>query len=148
MQCLHAWQVTGDNHCAAGIDEVLQNLPKGYDTMLGNSFYGGEELSMGQWQKLAIARAFYRNADFIVMDEPSSALDVHAEQQIMKSVGKMTKNKTAVIISHRLSSVKWVDEIIVFREGEIIEQGNHNDLISKKGYYYELYQASKKDIID
>ena len=134
--------------CAAGIDEVLQNLPKGYDTMLGNSFYGGEELSMGQWQKLAIARAFYRNADFIVMDEPSSALDVHAEQQIMKSVGKMTKNKTAVIISHRLSSVKWVDEIIVFREGEIIEQGNHNDLISKKGYYYELYQASKKDIID
>lgn len=133
---------------AAGIHEVLAKLPNGYNTLLGNSFYGGEELSMGQWQKLAIARAFFRNADFIVMDEPSSALDVYSEQQIMKSVNEMTRNKTAVIISHRLSSVQWVDEIYVFNQGEITEHGTHEELMALKGYYYDLFLTSRKDISD
>ncbi len=129
---------------AAGIHEVLENLPKGYHTILGNTFYGGEELSMGQWQKLAVARAFYRNADLLIMDEPSSALDVYSETQIMESLRKMAEDKTAIIISHRLTSVQWADEIYLFDKGEIIEHGSHTHLLSLKGNYYNLYQATKK----
>jgi ATP-binding cassette subfamily B protein len=128
----------------AGIHEVLENLPLGYNTILGNTFNGGEELSMGQWQKLAVARAFYRNADLLIMDEPSSALDVYSETQIMNSLRKMAENKTAIIISHRLTSVQWADEIYLFDKGEIIEHGSHNDLLALKGNYYNLYQATKK----
>ena len=129
---------------AAGIHEVLQNLPNGYHTILGNIFNGGEELSMGQWQKLAVARAFYRNAELLIMDEPSSALDVYSETQIMDSLRKMAENKTAIIISHRLTSVQWADEIYLFDKGEIIEHGTHDELIALKSNYYKLYQATKK----
>jgi len=129
---------------AAGIHDVLEGLPQGYNTLLGNSFYGGEELSIGQWQKLAIARAFYRNADLLVLDEPSSALDVYSEEQIIHSIQQMTTDKTAIIISHRLTSVQWVDEIYVFDQGEIIEHGSHNDLMAQQGHYYKLFQAAKK----
>ncbi len=129
---------------AAGIHEVLDNLPNGYHTILGNIFYGGEELSMGQWQKLAVARAFYRNAELLIMDEPSSALDVYSETRIMNSLRKMAENKTAIIISHRLTSVQWADEIYLFDKGEIIEHGTHNELIALKSNYYNLYQATKK----
>lgn len=130
---------------AAGIHEVLEKLPQGYNTILGNIFYGGEELSMGQWQKLAVARAFYRNAELLIMDEPSSALDVYSETQIMNSLREMAKDKTAIIISHRLSSVQWADEIYLFDKGEIIEHGTHNELIALKADYYRLYQAAKKN---
>jgi ABC-type multidrug transport system fused ATPase/permease subunit len=99
---------------------------------------------MGQWQKLAVARAFYRNADLLIMDEPSSALDVYSETQIMNSLRKMAENKTAIIISHRLTSVQWADEIYLFDKGEIIEHGSHNELLTLKGNYYNLYQATKK----
>lgn len=129
---------------AAGIHEVLENLPKGYHTILGNTFNGGEELSMGQWQKMAVARAFYRDADLIIMDEPSSALDVNSEIQVINSLRKMAENKTAIIISHRLSSVQWADEIYLFDKGEIIEHGTHTELIALKGNYYKLYEAAKK----
>ena len=124
---------------AAGIDEVLQNLHDGYNTMLGNLFKGGEELSIGQWQKIAIARAFYRDAPLILMDEPSSALDADAELQIINSLKKLSENKTAVIISHRLSTVQWADIIYFFEEGEVIESGSHTELMSKKGKYYSLF---------
>jgi len=130
---------------AAGIHEALENLPQGYHTILGNVFYGGEELSMGQWQKLAVARAFYRNAELLIMDEPSSALDVYSETQIMDSLRKMAERKTAIIISHRLTSVQWADEIFLFDNGEIIEHGTHDELISLKSNYYKLYQATKKN---
>jgi len=130
---------------AAGIHEVLQNLPNGYHTILGNIFNGGEELSMGQWQKLAVARAFYRNAELLIMDEPSSALDVYSETQIMDSLRKMAENKTAIIISHRLTSVQWADEIYLFDKGEIIEHGTHDELIALKANYYKLYQATRKN---
>jgi len=129
---------------AAGIHEVLENLPQGYHTILGNIFNGGEELSMGQWQKLAVARAFYRNAELLIMDEPSSALDVYSETQIMESLRKMAENKTAIIISHRLTSVQWADEIYVFDNGEIVEHGSHKELIELKSTYYKLYEATRK----
>jgi ATP-binding cassette subfamily B protein len=129
---------------AAGIHEVLENLPKGYHTILGNTFNGGEELSMGQWQKMAVARAFYRDADLIIMDEPSSALDVNSEIQVINSLRKMAENKTAIIISHRLTSVQWADEIYLFDKGEIIEHGTHAELLALKANYYQLYEVAKK----
>lgn len=128
----------------AGIHHELEQLPQGYDTILGNAFWGGEELSMGQWQKLAIARAIYRNADLLIMDEPSSALDVFAEKQIMNTVQTYANNKTTIIISHRLSTVQWADKILLFDDGSIVESGSHTELMQLKGSYFKLYNESKK----
>ncbi len=127
---------------AAGIDTVLENLPDGYSNLLGNLFKTGEELSIGQWQKIAIARAYYRNSPFIIMDEPSSALDAQAESQIINSLKLLAHNKTAIIISHRLSTVKMADLIFLFCEGEVIESGSHQELIALKGKYFELFNKS------
>jgi ATP-binding cassette subfamily B protein len=126
---------------AAGIHDVLEHLPQGYDTMLGNLFKGGEELSIGQWQKMAVARAFYRNAPLLLMDEPSSALDAVSELQMIKSLQQLSSNKTAVIVSHRLTTIQWADLIYLFHEGEIVESGNHKELMELKGKYYNLFQS-------
>ena len=129
---------------AAGIDSVIEQLPDGYNTLLGNQFKGGEELSIGQWQKMAIARAFYRDSPLILMDEPSSALDANSELQIIDSLKKLSTNKTAVIISHRLSTVQWADLIYFFKEGEVVEFGNHTELMKLKGNYFSLFQSATK----
>jgi len=129
---------------AAGIADVIERMPNGYNTLLGNLFTGGEELSIGQWQKMAIARAFYRDAPLILMDEPSSALDAESESQIIKALKNLSLNKTAVIISHRLTSVQWADLIYLFDEGEMIECGSHSELLDLKGKYYSLFQSANK----
>lgn len=126
----------------AGIHQVLNNLPKGYENMLGVLFEGGEELSIGQWQKIALARAFYRDTPLILMDEPSSALDAVSEMQIIESLKKLSENKTAVIISHRLTTVKWADLIYFFDKGEIAESGTHEELMALRGKYYQMFQTS------
>lgn len=126
----------------ADIDELLTKLPDGYNTLLGNLFKSGEELSIGQWQKIAIARAFYRDAPLLLMDEPSSALDAASELQIINSLKKLSQNKTAVIVSHRLSTVQWVDLIYMFHEGKVVESGTHEELLALKGKYYELFQTA------
>ncbi|MFA6581627.1 MAG: signal peptidase I [Paludibacter sp.] len=131
---------------AAGIDEIIEHLPNGYNTLLGNLFNGGEELSVGQWQKMSIARAFYRDSPLILMDEPSSALDVASELQIINSLKKLSRNKTAVIISHRLTTVQWADLIYVFDEGEVLESGNHQELLALKGKYYSLFHTANEKI--
>jgi ATP-binding cassette subfamily B protein len=131
---------------AAGIAEVIDRLPNGYDTLLGNLFLGGEELSIGQWQKMAIARAFYRDAPLLLMDEPSSALDADSELQIIKSLKKLSKHKTAVIISHRLTTVQWADVIYLFDEGEIVESGSHTGLMEQKGKYFSLFQTANERV--
>jgi len=131
---------------AAGIDEIIERLPDGYNTLLGSLFKGGEELSIGQWQKMAIARAFYRDSPLILMDEPSSALDVDSELQIIDSFKKLSHQKTAVIVSHRLSTVKWVDLIYFFHNGEVLESGNHTELMAMKGRYYNLFQTANSRI--
>lgn len=129
---------------AAGIDTMFEQLPNGYNTLLGNLFKDGEELSIGQWQKIALARAFYRNSALILMDEPSSALDVDAELQVIDSLKKLSRNKTAVIISHRLSTVQWADIICFFENGKIVESGNHVELMEAKGKYFELFLKNNK----
>ena len=129
---------------AADIAETMEKLPEGYNTLLGNLFTGGEELSIGQWQKIAIARAFYRNAPLLLMDEPSSALDAHAELDIIEKLKKLSENKTAVIVSHRLTTVQWADLIYVFDQGKIVESGTHQELISKNGKYQSLFTAANK----
>jgi ATP-binding cassette subfamily B protein len=131
---------------AAGISEIIERLPNGYNTLLGNLFTGGEELSIGQWQKMAIARAFYRDSSLILMDEPSSALDVESEIQILTSLKELSQNKTAVIISHRLSTVQFTDIIYLFDDGEVVESGSHLELLALKGKYYKLFHAANKQV--
>jgi len=121
---------------AAGIADILERLPEGYQTMLGHLFKYGEELSIGQWQKIAIARAFYREAPVLFMDEPSSALDANSEKLLLESMRKLTKDKTVVLISHRLSTVQWADQIYFFDRGHVVESGNHEELMGLMGKYY------------
>jgi len=131
---------------SAGIDEMIERLPDGYNTLLGSLFKGGEELSIGQWQKIAIARAFYRDSPLLLMDEPSSALDVDSEMQIINNLKRLSHQKTAVIVSHRLSTVEWVDLIYFFDKGEVLEYGSHMELMAMKGKYYNLFQTTNKCI--
>jgi ATP-binding cassette, subfamily B, bacterial len=125
----------------AGIDDVLQNLPFGYDNLLGNLFEKGEELSIGQWQKIAIAKAFYRDSSFLILDEPSSALDAETEKQLLENLKSLSKNKTVLIISHRLSSIQWADTIIVLENGKITETGTHDGLMAQKAGYFKMFET-------
>jgi len=123
----------------SGADKYLEQLPKGIDQVVGKMFDEGIDLSGGQWQKLALARAFFRNAPLLIPDEPTSAIDAKAEYEIFENVQKLQKDKTVIIISHRFSTVRNADRILVLDEGKIIEEGNHEKLMSKKGLYAELF---------
>ena len=124
----------------AGFTQVIKALPHGYDTMLGKWFESGEQLSFGEWQKLVIARAFYRNAPFIILDEPSSSLDADSEYQLFVNFKDLITGKSALIISHRFSTVKMADRILVLEGGKIIENGSHEALIELDGRYAEMYR--------
>lgn len=123
----------------AGARDLLASLPQGSRTQLGRMFAGGVELSAGQWQKLALARAFVREAPFVILDEPSSALDPRAEYELFLKFHEMMRDRTAIIISHRFSTVRMVDHIIVLSNGRIVEQGSHDVLMAQAGMYHELY---------
>ncbi|MDP8239062.1 MAG: ABC transporter ATP-binding protein [Candidatus Hatepunaea meridiana] len=124
-----------------GADEFINRLPEGYDNMLGNWFDKGIELSVGEWQKIALARALYREAQIIVLDEPMSSLDVQTEHDVIFSLRKKLKDKLTILISHRLSTLRMADRIIVLEEGKIIEQGSHKELLCKKGVYSQMYET-------
>lgn len=124
----------------ADADKMIQNLPEGYDTILGKMFKKGEELSVGQWQKIALARAFMRDSEVVVLDEPASSLDADSEYDIFQNFKKLLQGKSAVLISHRFSTVKMADKIIVLKKGQILEQGSHSSLLKKKGHYAKWFE--------
>lgn len=119
----------------ANIHDYIESLPLGYNTRIGND---GINLSQGQKQRILIARSVYKNPDYFFFDEATNALDANNEREIIQNLHKIFKNKTVVIIAHRLSTVKNSDQIVVINEGKIVEQGTHEQLINKKQYYYQL----------
>lgn len=123
----------------AGVDSVIARLPYGYETTLGHEFAEGEELSIGEWQKIAIARAFLRQAPIIILDEPTSALDPQSEAEVLSKFRELAATRTAILISHRLSTVKLADRIFVLKDGKIIESGTHEELILLQGTYAHLF---------
>ena len=126
---------------AAGADVLINSLPQGYETVLGRSFKNGKELSIGEWQKVALARAFIRDTPLVILDEPTSALDAQAEQAVFEKFRELVKAKTSVIISHRFSTVRMADRIAVMDHGSITEYGTHDELMKKNGKYRRMYTA-------
>lgn len=121
-------------------DSVISALTSGYETMLGRRFEGGIELSQGQWQKLALARAYMRDAQLLILDEPTASLDARAEYEVFERFANLTAGKSAVLISHRFSTVRMADQILVLEHGKILEQGSHQQLLARGQRYAELFE--------
>jgi ATP-binding cassette subfamily B protein len=121
-------------------DTVIAKLPQGYDQMIGRRFNGGVDLSGGEWQKIALGRAYMREAQLLILDEPTAALDARAEYEVFERFKELTKGKTAVLISHRFSTVRMADRILVVEHGRVQEIGSHEELLARGGRYAELFQ--------
>jgi ATP-binding cassette subfamily B protein len=124
---------------AVGADELIRSLTRGYDTLLDRTFAGGQELSGGEWQRLAAARATFRDAPLLICDEPSAALDARAEHALFAQLRSRGADRTTVLVSHRLANVRHVDRIYVLHEGRLVEQGSHDELVAAGGRYAELF---------
>ena len=129
----------------SGAHDVITKLPQKYDTVLGKLFDSGEELSIGQWQKVALARAFLRDSQVIVLDEPTSAMDPKAEYEIFKKFRELIKDQSAVLITHRLSTVKMADRIYVMDGGKIVESGTHDELMQLEQTYAHLFETQAQN---
>ena len=125
-------------------DTVIEKLPDGYDQMIGKRFSNGVDLSGGEWQKIALARSYMRNAQVIILDEPTAALDARAEHEVFVRFAELTKNKSALLISHRFSTVRMADRILVLENGRLAEIGSHEELLLKKGKYAGLFELQAK----
>ena len=123
----------------AGADAFLERLPEGYETVLGKEFTGGYDLSLGQWQRIALARAFFREAQLLVLDEPTASLDARSEHELFEYVQALAHGRSVLLISHRFSTVKSADRIYVLHQGEIVEEGSHDELVAQGGRYAELF---------
>ena len=129
----------------SGAHDVISKLPQGYETILGKIFEGGEELSIGQWQKVALSRAFLRKSQVIVLDEPTSAMDPKAEYEVFSKFRELVKEQAAILITHRLSTVKMADRIYVINRGSIVESGSHEELLKIKGTYANLFNTQAQN---
>ncbi|MEI7873535.1 MAG: ABC transporter ATP-binding protein [Alphaproteobacteria bacterium] len=121
-------------------DEVIERLPGGYDQRIGKRFKNGVELSGGEWQKIAIARAYMREAEVLILDEPTAALDARAEFEVFQRFKELSRGKTAILISHRFSSVRMADRILVLADGKVEAAGTHDELVAQNGRYAELFE--------
>jgi len=128
----------------AGAGNLISSLPKAYDTILGKWFEDGEELSIGEWQKIALARAFLRESQLIVLDEPASSLDAKTEYEVFKRFRQLLEGRAAILISHRFSTVRMADRIYVLDEGQIMEDGSHEELMKLGGTYADLFEKQSK----
>jgi ATP-binding cassette, subfamily B, bacterial len=123
----------------AQADSLALGLPLGYKQMLGRRFENGIELSGGEWQKIGLARAYMRQSQIIILDEPTAALDARAEYETFSRFADLVSGQIALLISHRFSTVRMADRIVVLKNGTILEQGGHSELLSKNGLYAELF---------
>jgi ATP-binding cassette subfamily B protein len=123
----------------ASAHEFIARLPEGYETRLGRQFYGGHELSVGQWQRLALARAFFRGGSFLVLDEPTAALDPRAESELFSQMRALSEGRSVLLVSHRFSSVRTANRIYVLKHGRVVESGSHAELMELGGTYAELF---------
>ena len=132
-------EAVGDAAKKSGAHAFISRFPDGYDTIMGRLFENGREVSIGQWQKLAIARSFYSDSRFIIFDEATSALDALAEEELFQSFRERIGHRAALIISHRLSAVKHADHIYVLADGKVKQHGTHEELVSIPGDYSRLF---------
>jgi ATP-binding cassette subfamily B protein len=121
-------------------DEVIRKLPQGYDQMIGRRFKDGMDLSGGEWQKIAIARAYMREAQVLILDEPTAALDARSEFEVFQRFRELSEQRTVVLISHRFSSVRMADRILVMADGQVEASGTHEELLAEGGRYAELFE--------
>jgi ATP-binding cassette subfamily B protein len=128
---------------ATGVAPFLESLPEGYDTWLGRRF-GRHDLSTGQWQRLAVARAFARPASLLVLDEPSASLDARTEEELFRRFRELARGRTAILVSHRFSTVSMADRIVVLVEGRVAETGSHEELLERGGAYAELFRLHQR----
>lgn len=127
----------------AGVHDLISGLKMGYSTMLGNLFQGSEELSQGEWQRMALARSFFNNAQVIILDEPTASLDAFTEARLIHHFREIVQGRTAFIVSHRLSTINLADRIAVLEDSRLVEFGTKDELIGKKGTYYQMMMALK-----
>jgi len=144
IEALHRLDRIIESARKSGAHPIIENLPDGYQTMLGRWFHGGHELSVGQWQKIALARAFMRDAEILVLDEPTASLDAETEYEIFRHFQELTVGKMAILISHRFSTVRMADRIVVIQEGRIAEIGTHPELLRQQGIYAYLFSLQAK----
>ncbi|WP_300769045.1 ABC transporter ATP-binding protein [uncultured Acetatifactor sp.] len=124
--------------------DLVRNMENGLDTWLYKSVEDGVEISGGEAQKLALARALYKDAPVVILDEPTAALDPKAEAEVYERFGQLVEGRTSIYISHRMSSCRFCDEIIVFQDGQIVEQGSHEELFAAGGCYAQMWNAQAK----
>jgi len=121
-------------------DAVIERLPRDYEQMLGRRFDGGVDLSGGEWQKVALARAYLRDAQVLILDEPTAALDARSEFEVFQRFAELTAGKSALFISHRFSTVRMADRIVVIEDGRIVEDGSHETLFNLGGRYAGMFE--------